>query len=333
MKAMKSPGIRHVTTVGSDSGATRRFYVELLGMTEHGDATQGADDRDVLTFGGASAEPGTLMRVSIVPEAPRGRWGIGGLHHVAFGVDDEAALLRWKRRLTDAGVHVTGPYDRGYFTSLYFVDPGGQILEIATTGPGYTIDEPVDRLGERLLHPPRNIVRGYRDEGAIAALTHAEPVPEITEAMALRGVHHVSGITDDIDGAGSFYGSLVGLDLIKRTTNRDDPSQLHYFWAAREGAEILPHSAYTLFGWPGSWKRARPGIGQTESVTFRSGEHTLEAWASALDAAGVATRQLDDRTLRFAAPDGMQLEIGLDALSPPEQAAPAASSVEGAPRR
>src|SRR5690606_25542483 len=104
-------------------------------------------------------------------------------HHLALGTRDEETLLKWKRRLTDHGVKVTGPYDRGYFTSIYFSDPDGQILEIATRGPGYGIDASRDALGEMEM-PPESIVVGHRDEAEIAARTHPEPVPEITPDMA-----------------------------------------------------------------------------------------------------------------------------------------------------
>jgi glyoxalase family protein len=60
-----------------------------------------------------------------------------GFHHTALGVETGEGLLRWKRRLTDLGWAVSGPYDRGYFTSLYFRAPDGQLLEIATDGPGF----------------------------------------------------------------------------------------------------------------------------------------------------------------------------------------------------
>ena len=59
-----------------------------------------------------------------------------------------------RRRLVDLGIPVTGPLDRHYFTSIYFEDPDGVILEIATEGPGFAVDEDPEHLGERLSLPP-----------------------------------------------------------------------------------------------------------------------------------------------------------------------------------
>ena len=80
------------------------------------------------------------------------------------------ALSRWKRWLTDKGVRVTGPYDRGWFVSIYFQDPDGQVLEIATAGPGFDYDEPIDALGQRQIQPTPGRLIGNRDEASIAAM-------------------------------------------------------------------------------------------------------------------------------------------------------------------
>jgi glyoxalase family protein len=321
MSTPYTAGFHHVAMTTGDAARSVAFYQDVLGLTLHArvedDGDGGEDGGERLVFGDPSARPGTLLVLVERPGAAPGRPGIGGVHHTALGVADEDGLLMWKRRLTDLGLAVSGPYDRGYFTSLYFRDPDGQILELATAGPGYAIDEPVDRLGGELKVPPDRIVRGHRDEAAIAALTHPDPVPDIAPAMTLQGIHHVSGITDDLDVAGRFYQEVFGLDLVKRTTNRDDPRQLHYFWAVRHGQELAPHSAYTLFGWPSGWNRTRPGRGQTLHVAFRAGPaSTLDAWAARLDERGVDTRAIDTGPdspgLAFDAPDGQALRLVAD---------------------
>ncbi|MFW6201373.1 MAG: VOC family protein, partial [Gemmatimonadota bacterium] len=262
-------------------------------------------------------EPGTILTFFEWPHARRGHWGVGGVHHLALGVDDEDAQLRWKRRLTDAGVAVTGPYDRGYFRSIYFQDPDGQILEIATAGPGYAVDEPADALGETLVHPPEERLRGHRDEAGIRALTHPEPVEDVTPDMALRGIHHITGITDDIERMHDFLTEALGLRLVKKTVNQDDPDTPHYFWASYDGREVGPHSAYTLFGWPGSDHRARPGAGQTHHVAFRAADEEEQlAWRERLVSLGIDVTPVLDRSyfrsIYFRAPDGMLLEIATD---------------------
>ncbi|WP_439025974.1 VOC family protein [Haloarchaeobius sp. DT45] len=82
-----------------------------------------------------------------------GRDGKGTVHHVAFGIPDRDALLAWYHYLRDIGLEPTRITDRTYFQSLYFRDPGGIRFELATEGPGLTVDEPVEELGGALQLP------------------------------------------------------------------------------------------------------------------------------------------------------------------------------------
>jgi glyoxalase family protein len=327
MERLVTAGLHHIGLVSADAARTAAFYGGVLGLRRLSAAgvgaganaapSHGAGPQDPLVFGNAAGEAGTLVSFSVQPEARRGSPGIGGVHHLAFSVATDDALLKWKRRLSDAGVRVTGPYDRGYFTSIYFADPDGQVVEIATDGPGYAVDETPDELGQGMMIPPQRIVRGFRDEAAIAALTHDGPVPEVTDDMVLDGLHHISGITDGLAGAGALLEELLGLRLVKRTTNRDDPSQLHYFWAAWQGGAPAPRSAYTLFGWPPGWRRARPGRGQATHVAFRAAdEDELGLWRERLHARGIAAegivRNATWSAVRFGAPDGQLFEIAVD---------------------
>lgn len=316
---MRTPGIHHIEMVAADARRTLRFYRDLLGLALV-KRTVNVDDpgSHYLFFGMAGGVPGTLLTFREAPRGRKGGWGVGGVHHVALGVETEDALLKWKRRLTDAGVSVTGPYDRGYFTSIYFSDPDGQILEIATAGPGYLIDESAEELGRELRVPPERLLRGHRDEAAIAALTWPEPTPAITPDMVLDGIHHVSAITGDLDAAVDWYPDVLGLDLVKRTVNRDDGKSLHYFWAARdEQGAVARRSALTLFGWPSSRYYARPGVGQTRQVAYRARNDTeLGHWVDHLRSKGLELSGVVDRryfrTVHFAAPDGLVLGIATD---------------------
>ena len=87
------------------------------------------------------------------PDAPAGHPGIGGSHHFALAVADRDILLMWKRRFLDEGYPVNGILDRHYFQSIYIKDPDGQIVELATLGPGWTIDEEAARIGEEHRAP------------------------------------------------------------------------------------------------------------------------------------------------------------------------------------
>ena len=100
--------------------------------------------------------PGGAARVDILhePQAERGKMGAGAVHHVAFRVADEAVQAEWRARLIEAGIHVSPVKDRLYFHSIYFREPGGVLFEIATDGPGFLIDEPLETLGSKLCLPP-----------------------------------------------------------------------------------------------------------------------------------------------------------------------------------
>ena len=100
--------------------------------------------------GGAAAE----LHVEVNPDLPQARQGAGGVHHVAFRTPDEAQYHAWTQRLTDLRVPNSGEVDRFYFRSLYFREPNGILFEIATDGPGFATDEPMETLGEKLALPP-----------------------------------------------------------------------------------------------------------------------------------------------------------------------------------
>jgi len=99
---------------------------------------------------GAAAE----LHVRVEPELRRSAPGAGGVHHVAFRTPDQEQYEAWAHRLVETGMRSSGPIDRFYFRSLYFREPNGILFEIATDGPGFAADEPLDALGERLALPP-----------------------------------------------------------------------------------------------------------------------------------------------------------------------------------
>jgi glyoxalase family protein len=318
MTTLRTQGFHHITMVSANAGRTLAFYRDTLGLGLVKKTVNFDDPGSYhLYFGDATGRPGTILTFFEWPRAGRGRWGVGGVHHLALGVATEAGLLRWKRWLTDRGVPVSGPFDRGWFHSIYFADPDGQILEIATAGPGYALDEPADALGQKLIMPKQDRLRGSRDEAAIRALTHPEPVAEITAEMALEGIHHITGMTDDLERAHAFYTAALGLRLVKQTVNQDDPSTLHHFWASYDGNEVAPHSALTLFGWPNSDYWARGGVGQTHHIAFRAADAEEQlAWRDHLLAMDIEVSPVLDRSyfksIYFRAPDGMLLEIATD---------------------
>ncbi len=87
------------------------------------------------------------------PPEERSRQGAGSVHHVAWAstIDEHE---QWRERAISAGAQPTPVIDRFYFRSIYFREPSGVLFEIATLGPGFTVDEPLEHLGEKLSLPP-----------------------------------------------------------------------------------------------------------------------------------------------------------------------------------
>jgi glyoxalase family protein len=128
--------MRHVREyhVGTDGSAPAQRAVHVYQM--------GAD--------GPQAELHVLVDSDARPASP----GAGGVHHVAFRTPTFEQYDAWAERLVKFGVPSSGPVDRFYFRSLYFREPNGILFEIATDEPGFSADEPMETLGERLALPP-----------------------------------------------------------------------------------------------------------------------------------------------------------------------------------
>jgi glyoxalase family protein len=101
-------------------------------------------------------EGGPAAELHVIESAglQEARQGAGGVHHVAFRTPDDEQYHAWTRRLNASGIRNSGEIDRFYFRSLYFREPNGILFEIATDGPGFATDEPMETLGEKLALPP-----------------------------------------------------------------------------------------------------------------------------------------------------------------------------------
>lgn len=311
---MKVQGIHHITLIAEDAQRTVDFYTRVMGLRLV-KRTVNFDDPGSyhLYFGDAAGSPGSILTFFAMPGVPQGKPGMGGTHHYALTVEDGAALRKWKRYLTDKGVNVNGPLDRHYFESLYFRDPEGTIVELATRGPGWTVDEPAEALGASDRQPPAQMVRANRDRVRIEADTHPEPVPAITPDMALTaGMHHISIIGSDVERTNDFYAGLLGMRLLKRTFNFDDPNSKHWYWGVDDGA---PGTLITYFEL--DRERALPtrmGAGQAHHIalTVESDEAQLELRERMLNA-GLRVSPVLDRTyfksVYGSDPDGHIVEI------------------------
>ena len=307
-------GLHHITLVTANAQRTVDFYTELLGLRLV-KKTVNFDDPDSyhLYFGDDAGRPGTAITYFEWKGAARGLPGIGGTHHFALRVRDRDTLLQWKRRLTDAGLQVAGPLNRKYFKSLYFRDPDGQVVEIASDGPGWTVDEAPGQLGTAVQVPPAEAQPGGRDELAIAAETWPEPVPVITPAMALmQGMHHISAVSSDIQRTAGFYEDVLGMRRLKMTANFDDPTSAHWYWGVGEGE---PGSVVTYFERdPNRTRQAKLGAGQTHHFALAVADEAVQLeWRERLMKAGYAVSPVRDRTyfksIYTKDPDGHIVEL------------------------
>ena len=151
---------------------TDRFLTEALGLrAERTYPVDGAPTFDVHVYtigdGGAHAEVHVIVR----DDLPRARYGAGGVHHVALRVPDGQPMEDWVARLDAAGYHNSGIVDRHYFTSAYVREPNHVLFELATDGPGFEVDGPLD--GERLSLPPFLEPRRVEIEAKLRPLTAA----------------------------------------------------------------------------------------------------------------------------------------------------------------
>lgn len=111
-------------------------------------------EREVQVYQMGAEGPRGELHVMLEPGTRRAASGAGGVHHVAFRTPTSEHYDAWATRLAEMGVPSSGPVDRFYFRSLYFREPNGILFEIATDGPGFAADEPMETLGERLALPP-----------------------------------------------------------------------------------------------------------------------------------------------------------------------------------
>lgn len=159
--AITGLGPAHLTV--PDASRTADVLEQVLGFRRAGSyPSAAAGQPDVLVYatgeGGSGAEVHLEERSDLPPE----RLGRGGVHHVAFRVDNEDELRSWVGRIGALGLPNSGFVDRYYFRSLYFREPNGILFELATDGPGFDTDESIEHLGESLALPP--FLEGKREQ-------------------------------------------------------------------------------------------------------------------------------------------------------------------------
>ncbi|MFQ3587613.1 MAG: ring-cleaving dioxygenase [Fimbriimonadaceae bacterium] len=133
----------------ADETATAAVLRDLLGFTA-------AEYENGLTryrsTAGPNADFGTFDLVA-TEDPSQARGGHGSVHHIAFRTSDDDSHALILDRVRRAGLAASGILDRTYFRSIYFREPGGILVEIATNQPGFDVDEPVEELGTGLMLP------------------------------------------------------------------------------------------------------------------------------------------------------------------------------------
>jgi glyoxalase family protein len=126
--------------------------------------------------------------------------------------------------------------------------------------------------------------------------------------MKLDGIHHITAITGDAPRNVDFYARVLGLRLVKKTVNQDDPTVYHLFYGDEQGD---PGLDLTFFEYPGA-AQGRPGAGMVHRIVWRVGSpNAIEFWADRLAGEGVETRR-EGEALVFADPEGLEHELRVD---------------------
>lgn len=156
-------GLGPVTLSVRDLGKSREILLNVLGFQEISAGEHGAVFRT-----SPKAAYGEIILRKLPGE--REKSGRGAVHHLALNVKDKKELASYAERLNEKGIRNSGIIDRYYFSSLYFRDPNSILYELATEGPGFTIDSPVETLGQKLDLPPFLEVKRHEIEKKLAPI-------------------------------------------------------------------------------------------------------------------------------------------------------------------
>jgi len=275
-------GFHSVTLWVEESEATERVLTDTLGFRPVREA--GGTRR----FAAGDGGPGSLVDVRSIGGFVRGTGGAGTVHHVAWRVADDEAQLAARERVVQAKLNPTPVIDRVYFHSVYFREPGGVLFELATDGPGFAIDEPVARLGERLMLPPQFGPNRAQIEaalppvhlpvpGAAAALIGDSGGPEDVSGEALGFIHRYYPPAAAAERAGST--TL----LLLHGTGGDEDDLVSLGRALLPGAGILsPRGKVLERGVPRFFKRIAEGVFDQEDLALRTDELTAFIEAAAV---------------------------------------------------
>ncbi|MEW4283317.1 ring-cleaving dioxygenase [Priestia koreensis] len=138
-------GFGGATLLSAKPNETAHLLEHVLGLTRIG------EENGIIRFQ-SEAAIGNIIDIQ-TDETVRGLAGAGTVHHIAWRAQDNAEHEKWREHVTNSGYHVTPVKDRNYFNAIYFKEHGNILFEIATDPPGFSIDEQVEKLGEKLMLP------------------------------------------------------------------------------------------------------------------------------------------------------------------------------------
>ena len=147
-------GLGPITISVPELEPTAQLLTRVMNMEQLRDYASPDGAGQVHVFQMGAGGPAAELHVAVQPGLPTARQGAGAVHHVAFRTPDIEGIHAWTRRVGEFRIQSSGEVERYYFRSLYFREPGGNLFEIATDGPGFAVDEPLETLGESLSLPP-----------------------------------------------------------------------------------------------------------------------------------------------------------------------------------
>ncbi|MFL5496420.1 MAG: VOC family protein [Gemmatimonadales bacterium] len=251
---------------------TEKILVDTLGFRPVGE--EGSTRRFAVGDGG----PGTLVDLRVTGGFVRGAAGAGTVHHVAWSVADDGEQLVVRDLVDKAGLSPTPVIDRSYFHSVYFREPGGVLFELATRPPGFTIDEPLERLGERLMLPAQYEPHRAEIEAVLPQIHLPVPPSDASFFASTTGPEDVSG--DALGFVHRYIPPAAGAELAGSTTllllhgtGGDEEDLLPLGRALLQGAGMLsPRGKVLEGGAPRFFRRLREGVFDQEDLARRTEE-------------------------------------------------------------
>ncbi len=149
---MKLSTFNHASPITTDPDRTTKFFDKFVGL-KNSFKSPNPDQKNTTIIAIGNDDRPSFLRYLASSTAPDGLVGEGSVHHIAMAVEDDEDQQKILKRMNEVGLQNSGIIDRFWFHSLYFRDPDGNLLEIATKNPGYTVDERLENLGSGLVLP------------------------------------------------------------------------------------------------------------------------------------------------------------------------------------